>query len=1222
MTSEQKLLKGERLKGTCALSLIIAFALLIPLPYLIALPGFSSVTENTPRPDTRGAVSIVLERPRLALPVIRIPGETFEIWIRGEGIGNSSIFNASLEGYGTTYFLPVTNVSWTAERWKLAVRLANDTPVNLYDLQLRVDGIEEYQIHAVYVVREYKKRFKFVQITDVHIDDKNSVANFQKAVREINLINPELVMITGDNYDADPTGSNTPDQQQADMFMNICRGFNVPAYAIDGNHEYSYRDSNGINVYTSTINPLLDYSFNYGDHHFICASCGHWQRSAVPSVPHPDNKVECFTDGQMEWLTGDVMEHQGDAMRLLFEHAPLKTDNGKQTPMWHVGDVDDLMKQYDVKAFISGHTHIDQIIDADDNVLEGDWERPNYPICIQTNTGGAKDTVEECGYRVFMIDNDTFEYYTYDDDGDGKRSAIGSTPLGLLHVDYRWPEGGDGSSIEYTVTNDQNEDLLNGRVVLNMATPPEGIDYCVEGGEIVNVVDTVDSRIVHVRLSVPKKSRGDFSVFQKDLSPPIVSDIYSVVDGNISGIYERGSQVEIIVQEAEGEPGLFAALTIKEPWGFSVIINASMADEGSGCYSFIWDTTDALPGENYSITVQLTDDAGNSDDGSFLSVPPHLVTIRDTTAPEIFRIGTSSGEDSSGKYPVGFPVRIIVEESDGEEGLYANVSIEFTSGWGQYNKTFPMAEDGGGFYSLEWDTNGLPDGDYRMESRLTDRWGNIGNKPDPYPDIVVTLLDIIPPKISSVETFVVSEAGKKDADGEYSLGDIIHFLVVEASFESNLTGEIILRYSENEESIARLPLAELHSSPGHYNSSWESRGRDTGSYSVDVVLSDRSGNSDGDGVPGDPDKYFTLMDLVRPEVISTSPENGDVGVSISVKIIVEFSEPVIEKTLLIGVELCDIHGNEIPMDTLWYGENLTAVFTPSHTLSYDGDYLFRLADEIQDRAGNPLEEMSVTFTTREYIPKESVDASFTAFPSETQLDIKIGESKDIGIIFLGDETRMLPLYYCWYLDNREVSCGTNESEFLFVPDNLSIDTVYELKVTVTGKDIFISYLWRLSVSAEDTGGSTNGADREEHSGDPVAWWAYASGALVVILGIVMMMAYLMKRRRIRENGVESSITTTFILDEGKAEWVKDIEGDTLMVLEPEEIIPPRTKKRRKGGGRLRPPGRSGNFEIMDVEPMEVENVDSGREKGNSEAEDRVENLRNVVDEFIHNADKG
>ncbi|MDP6156615.1 MAG: metallophosphoesterase [Candidatus Thermoplasmatota archaeon] len=1246
------------------LKAIFILSLIIMASSASAFPAYEAGGGRSTDGATRGASSLVLERPRLALPAIRTPGEVFEVWFRGEGIEHNSVFNVTIIGDGATYSLKIMNLTGEAGRWILLVGLSNGTLIDLYDIRVNVDTQEQYQVNAVSVVSEYKNRFKFVQMSDIHIDEKNSVANFRKAVREINLINPELVIITGDSYDADPTGSGTPDQQQAEMFIDLCKGFKVPVYVVTGNHEYSYRNAEGINIYRNTINPLLDYTFNYGTHHFIGLNCGHWQ-VLYGAVPHPDNKVESFTDEQMEWITDDLTEHENDTMKLIFMHAPLKTNNGKDTPMWRVEDMENLMIEKDVKAFIAGHTHRDEIIDVNGNVLSGDWQAPDYPLVIHTATGGAKETVEECSYRVFMVNNDTFDYYTYDDDGDGVRSAIASTPTGYIDVEINGPNDGSRVSAEFTVTNNQYEDIEDGRVILKLATPPKGIDYCVNDGDVINVYDTEDGQIVHVQVSVPRISQKTFTVFQMDITPPSILKVYSKYDNNLSGIYERGSEVEIIVQERNLETGLYGSLSIGDEEDQTVINNAALMDSGGGRYTYLWDTEDVVPGKNYRVFIFLEDNAGNFDRSKEFN-SAHNITIVDTIPPEIKRVSSGMNGDNDNMYSIGSVVRISVEEANDEEDLSGNVIIARSGNQTVYNSSFPLTEEGGGYYYFLWDTIGLPDGKYLVETQLVDEWGNRDDGLWPSADLIIQLVDDFPPVVASVESMVEMD-GAVDNDGEYPLGRLVHFQVKESNDEENLSGELIISREDDGTVMAVIPLEGIPGLPGSYGADWNSYGVNIGIFHVDSKLWDHSGNMDSDGSPGKPDHTFKLIDQEKPRILETIPLDDEIDIPISSKITLIFSEPIVYDRLQIAVRIEDLYFNEIPFHVEWFEINSTALLIPEHFLSYYSTYALILTDKITDRAGNRLnQERVIRFTTLAFSPGEKIDGRYSLFPPPRKLFLEPDDLTNFSIYLVNPETRELPLHYSWYLNGLQLDSGPNASQYLLNATDLSMENSYELEVRVTGEKVEISDYWVIQLR-EDENDDVGMSHGDTYSATTLKW-AYGAGIFVVFLGFFLIVLYLYLRRRKQSMMLENELRLHIFneneaMDDGEEEG--DVEGDvdehsrekrkkrggikrirtsldssshvknkstigkskrkrkslemvgkTPIV----EILPPTIGWPASGARDQFQPGTHLDVEIIDIEPLLKQDYELSEESGRS-IEDTPENLRDIVDEFIRDIQK-
>ena len=508
---------------------------------------------------------------------------------------------------------------------------------------------------------------------------------------------------------------------------------------------------------------------------------------------------------------------------------------------------------------------------------------------------------------------------------------------------------------------------------------------------------------------------------------------------------------------------------------------------------------------------------------------------------------------------------------------------------GTYNSTFALEEDDGGIYFAIWDTTGLPDGRYWVETTLTDKWGNTANGLDSYPDIIVQLIDETPPDIGSVRSYVIKEEeeeeeeggngngnnngdgngndnvddndndndngndngndnadgdgnGDRDDDGEYSVGQIIHFEVKERYMEENLSGEIVITRADGGKDIATLPLAHMNESAGNYNATLDTSGLDRGAYHVNAVLWDAFDNRDDDGVPGSPDHIFTLVDLKAPGILASTPEDGEKDVSIATNIVVGFSEPIIKNTLFIGVELKDEYSNTIGFEVDWYERNSTAIFIPEHVLSYSHTYILTFTPNILDIAGNPLAgEVEIRFTTERFVPGEVVDSTFTVFPQQIKIDMKRSERQNFSIHLLDPRTRELPLHYSWYLNDEEMSSGPRIASFNFTAGNLSTANTYEIKITVVGNAVSISYYWILTI--HEPGGDDDGPEVEDASisNEATLKWAYVLGAIIVMIGLVMIPFYLYFRRSKRRRIVEKDMVVFLDL---KDIGDDDISGET------------------------------------------------------------------------------
>lgn len=116
---------------------------------------------------------------------------------------------------------------------------------------------------------------------------------------------------------------------------------------------------------------------------------------------------------------------------------------------------------------------------------------------------------------------------------------------------------------------------------------------------------------------------------------------------------------------------------------------------------------------------------------------------------------------------------------------------------------------------------------------------------------------------------------------------------------------------------------------------------------------------------------FTSGDDTGPEIVETSPKNGDVNMSTTTTVRVDFTEDIKEDTLTPSTFIVSDGTSEIA-GTINY-RNMTATFNPEVPFDTDTTYHVTLKTGIEDQAGNHLEvEQTWSFTTIETVPPRVV----------------------------------------------------------------------------------------------------------------------------------------------------------------------------------------------------------------------------------------------------------
>ncbi|PLX17040.1 MAG: hypothetical protein C0599_14280 [Salinivirgaceae bacterium] len=251
---------------------------------------------DTPQADT----ITVIQRPLLNIPAIVANGETFVIECFAPEATNS--WDASLYFENVTVDLTISNVDYDTnlDKWTLQATLPNVEFYELYDLHVTASGgISDTARNAVKVIDQYKDEYYFIQITDTHLPghtfygdegyetDESELTDLEKVINDINLINPEFVLLTGDLINEGEL-EDFECLRHHTKTVQLLEKFEVPVFIVPGNHDLGGWDATPPSQGTSrrewwrffgwrqqSIPPVQeeyythDYSFNYDEVHFI-----------------------------------------------------------------------------------------------------------------------------------------------------------------------------------------------------------------------------------------------------------------------------------------------------------------------------------------------------------------------------------------------------------------------------------------------------------------------------------------------------------------------------------------------------------------------------------------------------------------------------------------------------------------------------------------------------------------------------------------------------------------------------------------------------------------------------------------------------------------------------------------------------------------------------------------------------------------------------------------
>lgn len=193
----------------------------------------------------------------------------------------------------------------------------------------------------------------FVQITDTQLGFypdslEKEIQNYEQAVKRVNEIRPDFVVITGDLV------NNQRDEHQLAEFKRITGMISneIPVYLIPGNHDVGNEPSKeDVDFYKSI----------YGDDKFS------FVHKEVLFAGINSNLIKAHTAGleedQWEWIKGELSKGKDHKMVVMFSHHPFfSSDISEAEAYFNLDSASrkqyfDLFSTSNVKAVFAGHHH-------------------------------------------------------------------------------------------------------------------------------------------------------------------------------------------------------------------------------------------------------------------------------------------------------------------------------------------------------------------------------------------------------------------------------------------------------------------------------------------------------------------------------------------------------------------------------------------------------------------------------------------------------------------------------------------------------------------------------------------------------------------------------------------------------------------------------------------------------------------------------------------------
>jgi 3',5'-cyclic AMP phosphodiesterase CpdA len=324
--------------------------------------------------------------------------------------------------------------------WVLIFKVPDIRP-DLYDLHINFTGKSYVQEHSVWVLEEWPESLVLSQISDIH--QPYGGENFTHYIYEQNLLDPDLIFVTGDIVDVETIA------RAWDNLHGTMKYSNIPIYLEPGNHDYTnsaqfYKQYGGKTNYTVTIGDFFIVALDSHGGGYVRMEEIAWANKVLSE--NPDKvKIVCF---HHPLFSGEYEEDLGTIK------------GGEITGNWqNVEELEDIMyftwsqnmenareilkviQENDVNVILSGHVHRDLIY----HLNEKHW-------FITTTTIGA-GTSQYRGYRLLTIGTDgsiTLDEYASTD----IYNPPNSIPLEKIKYLYKQDNDGTSTEVSAIVWND------------------------------------------------------------------------------------------------------------------------------------------------------------------------------------------------------------------------------------------------------------------------------------------------------------------------------------------------------------------------------------------------------------------------------------------------------------------------------------------------------------------------------------------------------------------------------------------------------------------------------------------------------------------------------------------------------------------------------------------------------------------------------------------------
>ncbi len=460
-----------------------------------------------------------IDEPLMGKPAIWLQGsEDAVITIDGSRVSDAAIDNATTwvvvleKATGPAGFavaVPVEQVDTTPEGYQLHLAIAEEVPVDLYDLTVSIQtGTYEASAqrrNAVKVIDSIKERFSIIHITDIHVGDPRGClvncaetagrAFIRKMIHMVNLLDPEFAVITGDHvFGADY-------YREYAHLHEVLQEFDVPIFMSIGNHDavnhaWSAPEVflDGAAVFADMFAPLA-FTMSYGPLSYFSLNSSDWSAVERTGVSF----AMLAFGGQLGSAQLDRFEQQlnttgADLILAGLHHPPQHNYAGEGVERFR-----SLASEHGVAAVLSGHTHGEEALEKD-GVLYLTTASSMF-----SGHGGSYPAV-----RVLEIDDSEIVSWNYEEPqwsvpvyrGSGPHMPLRNLSEPALYCTFSPENDGSNATVTATLTNHLSTGYDDVSLEFAVPSPGTGGSYGISGGEVAGMYDTGTVQIWYVKTGI------------------------------------------------------------------------------------------------------------------------------------------------------------------------------------------------------------------------------------------------------------------------------------------------------------------------------------------------------------------------------------------------------------------------------------------------------------------------------------------------------------------------------------------------------------------------------------------------------------------------------------------------------------------------------------------------------------------------------------------------